>query len=103
MSGDFLTPDVVEAVRRHLDDDHAEDNIAICRGVGGRPDATSARMRDLDRDAITFDAETPEGPVVVRVPFSRPLESRPDIRAEVARMYHDSVALLGASADGPQG
>lgn len=87
------TPDVVDAVVAHMNGDHVDDNAVICRGVGGHPEATGARMVGLDREAAEFEAETPGGPVIVRIPFAEPLADRAQIRAEVARMFHDSVAM----------
>lgn len=93
---DFLTDEVVAAVTAHMNGDHAEDNVVICRGVGGRPDVVAATMSGLDREAITFTVATTDGATdEVRIPFSAPLADRPQIRAEVARMYHESAARLG--------
>lgn len=92
----FLTEEVVAAVTAHMNGDHADDNVVICRGVGGRPDVETATMSGLDLDAITFSVTTVDGSAdEVRIPFSAPLADRPQIRAEVAQMFHDSAARLG--------
>lgn len=94
--GSFLTDDVVAAVTAHMNGDHAEDNVVICRGVGGRPDVETATMAGLDLDAVTFAVTTTDGGTdEVRIPFSSPLEERRQIREEVAQMFHDSAAQLG--------
>lgn len=88
-----LTEDIVAAVTAHMNGDHAEDNAVICRGVGGRPDTVTATMTGLDLDAIEFTIRTEAadaGAEVVRIPFAAPLVDRPQIRAEVARMFHES-------------
>jgi hypothetical protein len=95
---DWLTDEVIAAVARHMNDDHAADNVVICRGSGGRPHVHTARLTGLDRDAVEFTATEPGGDVVVRVPFSRPLTERAQIRAEVARMFDESAAALGLPA-----
>lgn len=79
----------------HMNDDHADDNVVICRGLGGADDVTAAVCADFDRESVRFDATTPTGERVVNVAFSAPLADRPQIRAEFARMYHESAALLG--------
>ncbi len=95
MSDDFLTDDVVRAVAQHMNADHAADNVVICRGVGGHPGVQRAEMTGLDLDAVEFRGDTDSGPVVVRIPFAERLVDRAQIRAEVARMFHESVALRG--------
>ena len=94
MSGPF-SPEVVEAVRRHMDEDHKEDSLLIVRSLGGVPHATDATMSGLDEDGAIFAATTDEGECTVRVPWSAPIEERAQIRAEVVRMYHEACAALG--------
>ena len=95
MSENPFGPDVVTAVAAHMNGDHAEDCIVICRVLGGHDDTTAATMTGLDGEAVEFLATTASGPVTVRVPFSEPITERAQIRAEVARMYHESAAVLG--------
>jgi putative heme iron utilization protein len=90
-----FAPDVVAAVAAHMNGDHAEDCVVICRVLGGRDDTTAATMTGVDGDGVEFLATTTEGNVTVRVPFSEPITERAQIRAEVARMYHESAAALG--------
>jgi hypothetical protein len=92
---DWLTDDVIAAVAHHMNTDHAEDNLVICRGVGGVPDATTAHFEGLDRHSATFVATTPDGTRTVRVPFAAPVTERAAIRAEVAALFHTSAAQLG--------
>lgn len=94
MPESFLTPDVVRAVVDHMNGDHAEDNVVICRGLGGRREVESATMTGLDEDAIEFLAQTPSGPITVRIPFGEPLRDRPQVREAVARLFHRSEDLL---------
>jgi len=92
----WLTQDVVDAVTAHMNGDHAEDNVVICQGVGGRPDVRAATLTGLDLEAVTFTVTTESGATdEVRIPFSSPLADRPQIRAEVAEMFHRSAELLG--------
>jgi putative heme iron utilization protein len=87
---DFLTPDVVSAIRSHMNNDHADDNVTICRGVGGHAEVTAATVAGLDLDAVEFEAHGPAGRFTIRIPFSAPLTERADVRAELARMVHES-------------
>lgn len=93
--GAWLSPDVVAAVARHMNDDHAEDNVVICRGVGGHPTTTSASFVGLDTTEATFLAVTPDGDFDIRVPFAQPVHDRSDVRVAVAELFHRSAALLG--------
>ena len=93
--GAWLTDEVIAAVTAHMNGDHAADNVVICRVAGATPDASAARMSGLDLDAIEFTATTPTGESVVRIPFAQRLGERAQIRAEVARMFHESAAALG--------
>lgn len=97
MAESWVTPDVVEAVARHMNTDHADDNVLICRVAGGRPDATAAVMTGLDEEGVEFAVATPDGEVTVRVPFSRRLVERAEVRAEVARLYHESAGTDSAA------
>ncbi|MDG4830881.1 DUF2470 domain-containing protein [Solwaraspora sp. WMMD1047] len=96
-SGPF-TPDVVAAISRHMNDDHAADSLLICRALGGRPDATAARMTGMDATGIDFTVTVPAGAVPVRVPFAHRLTERGEVRREVVRLYRRACALLGVPA-----
>lgn len=90
-----FAPDVVAAVLRHMNSDHADDCAVICRGLGGQPEATAAVMSGLDSDAAYFEATVDGDPVRVRIPFSEALTERAQIRVEITQMYHDACVRLG--------
>jgi hypothetical protein len=94
-SGNPFSAEVVRAVAGHMNNDHRGDNLLIVRALGGRPRATAASVTGVDGTAITFDAEVDGRHEAVRVPWSAPITERPQIRAEVVRMYHESCAALG--------
>ncbi|WP_213453218.1 DUF2470 domain-containing protein [Rhizomonospora bruguierae] len=94
MSAGF-PPEVVAAVSRHMNDDHAEDALLICRTLGGQPAATRARTTGLDADGIDFAVTVDGTEVPVRVPFAARLTERAQIRREVVRMYQDACDELG--------
>ena len=82
-----FAPDVVAAVLAHMNDDHADDSLLICRVLGGRPDAVAATMTGFDHEAATFDVSVPDGTVGVRLPWDRPVRDRADVRAAVVAMF----------------
>ncbi len=90
--------DVVAAVLRHMNNDHADDSVLICRALGQQPDTTRAVMSDVDGEAAYFDATVGDAVVPVRIPFRAPITERPQIRAEVTWMYHEACARLGVPA-----
>jgi hypothetical protein len=94
----MFTPDVVAAVLRHMNTDHADDCVVICRGLGGQPGTTQAVMSDVDADAADFEATVDGRVVPVRIPFRQRLTERPQIRVEVTWMYHEACDRLGIPA-----
>ena len=87
--------EVVDAVCRHMDDDHAQDALLIVRALGGRPDASAARTTSVDALGIDFEARTPDGPVQVRVPFDAPATERADLRGAVVALHARASAQPG--------
>lgn len=105
-SSDPISPnpfsaEVIAAVMRHMNLDHADDCLLICRCQGGRSDASGAAMSGMDGDAIEFTAIVDGGSVPVRVAWSRPLTERAEIRPEVTRMYYEACEALGVPARPP--
>lgn len=92
---DPFPPEVVAQIARHMNDDHAEDNVLIVRGLGGIHAATSARMSGMDADGMEFAAAVDEVEVPVRIPFGERLTERQQVRAEAVRMYREACAALG--------
>jgi putative heme iron utilization protein len=95
MSQETFSTDVVAAIARHMNEDHAEDSVLIVRALGGLPDATSVVLTGLDADGVDFTAEADGRSVPVRIPWSRRLTERAQVRAEVVRMYDEARAAQG--------
>ncbi|MCC6236688.1 MAG: DUF2470 domain-containing protein [Dehalococcoidia bacterium] len=91
----LFAPEVIEAVKRHMNQDHPEESLAICQGLGDRPTASSALMTGMDAVGIEFAVVEAGAQSVVRVPWSEPVTERAQIRAEVVRMYQEACARLG--------
>ncbi|MFG1709107.1 DUF2470 domain-containing protein [Nonomuraea sp. M3C6] len=92
-----FTADAIEAIKRHMNDDHAEDALIIVRAFGGRPEATSAVTSDVDAEAIEF---TVDGGERVRVPWGEPINERAQVRKAVVRLYREACGKLGVPARG---
>ena len=87
-------PDAVEAIVRHMNDDHADDSLVICQAFGGRPDVQRVTMTGLDGEGMDFRAVVPEGEVMVRVPWGEPLTERAQVRVEVVRLHTAACEAL---------
>lgn len=90
-----FSPDVVDAVLHHMNDDHIEDNVLIVRAFSGR-DTKDATMRDLDEHGGTwrysFEGEEQE----LHIPWpSGAIAERAEIRREIVALYDASCAKLG--------
>jgi putative heme iron utilization protein len=94
--------DVVDAICRHMNDDHAEDCRTMVRGLAGI-DATAATMTGLDGDHAFLRAETADGPVEVSLPWSERLTERAQVRVEVVAMYQQAAQALGLEVSSSEG
>ncbi|WP_221319084.1 DUF2470 domain-containing protein [Nocardiopsis metallicus] len=83
-----------------MNGDHPEDTLLICRALGGRPDATAARMTGLDGQGGDYAVTVDDTEHQVRIPWAEPLTERAQIRAEVVRMYEEACAKLGITPRG---
>jgi hypothetical protein len=93
-----FSPDVVEAVLHHMNDDHVEDNVLIVRAFAGC-DVRDAAMTALDENGGTwryaFDGEEHE----LHLPWpGAPLRERPEIRRDIVALYDAACARLGVPA-----
>ncbi|MCC5951411.1 MAG: DUF2470 domain-containing protein [Acidimicrobiia bacterium] len=93
-----FTADVVEAVIRHMNDDHAADTLDICRTLGGLPTATAARVTGLDPTGMTVEATLVDGTTEVTVPWDEVPADRRAIRTEVVRMTEQARATLSSQS-----
>ena len=96
-----FAPEVVAAIARHMNEDHAADSVLICRALGGEPGTAAATMTGLDAAGIQFAVTTPVGPADTTVPWAEPVTERSQVRAEVVRMYHDACTALGVEPRPP--
>lgn len=90
-----FTREVNEGIVGHMNGDHTDSSLAICRAMGGRADASAARMKSVEPDGAHFLAETSDGEVEVVVPWGTEIVERFDIRLELERMHRESYEALG--------
>ncbi len=96
-----LTPDVVNAVLHHMNDDHTDDSLIIVRAFINES-ATSATMVDLDAEGGYWTYTTDGAAAGVNTPsdklkvnWSIPINERPDIRKAVVFLYRAACEKLG--------
>lgn len=83
-------------VLAHMNGDHGGDNLLIVRAFG-QADAVGAVMSDLDGDGGVWDAELGDGTTAtVAVPWpGGSITERPQIRAEIVKLYDAACERLG--------
>lgn len=97
MAAHNFDSNVVDAVLRHMNSDHADDNLLIARAFVS-PEASAARMVGLDGDGGTWLVRVGGEEREARVPWSTPVTERPEIRREVVVLYEAACAALGVPA-----
>ncbi len=90
--------DVVTAVLRHMNGDHAADNLLIARAFadpeGGA--VTGAVMTGFDGDGGVWEITRGAASIQLRVAWpSGPIADRPAVRREVVAIYDAACARLG--------
>ena len=70
----------------HMNDDHAEANLAYVQRLAGLADATGATMVGIDRHGVTLQAVTPDGPRLARVAFPEPLQTPDQARPAIVAL-----------------
>lgn len=81
--------EVVAAIVRHMNSDHIDDNLTICRS-NGAADALSASMIGFDGDGADFEIGTARGTRKHRVQWSRRIGERAEVRAELVRLVEEA-------------
>ncbi len=88
-------PEIVDAVLRHMNSDHTDDNLVIVR-ANGVPDAAQATMTALDAQGGTWRVVAADDHATdVRIPWTIPVAERADIRKAVVLLYRSACRTLG--------
>jgi hypothetical protein len=78
--------EVVDAVLRHMNDDHTDDSLAIVR-ANGAANAISATMTGIDGTAGTWMVSEPDSERELLISWSEPITERAEIRREIVRLH----------------
>lgn len=88
MTDMWITDDVVTAVCKHMNDDHAAETLEMAQAVADN--IVSAECTGLDAHSLRISAVTADQTKVsLRIAWMRPLADRADIRLQVVELYHD--------------
>jgi hypothetical protein len=91
-------PEIVDAILRHMNGDHTDDNLLIARAFVN-PAATAATMTGLDGDGgfweVTVDGATTTASVAWP---AGPITERAEVRREIVALYDEACAVLGVEA-----
>ena len=84
-------------VLRHMNGDHADDNLLIVRAFAPESDIIAATMIGFDGDGGDWRAQPLTGDeFVVRVPWpGGPITERAQVRREIVALYDESCRRLG--------
>lgn len=82
MTSEPLANDAARIIA-HMNDDHADANLAYVQALCGITDATAARLVSLDRLGLDLVATTPSGERRARVDFDEPAETADAVRRAV--------------------
>ena len=85
-----FTQDVVAAIIRHMNEDHADDTLLIVRALGNQPDADSATMTSVDAEGADFVGHVNGADVPVRLAWRERLTERQQVRREVVHLYREA-------------
>lgn len=92
--------DVVSAILRHMNDDHADDNLLIARAFAPESDfkITGAVMLDLDGDGGSWQITRAGIPEALDVPWpGGPISERSAVRREIVALYDAACERLGVA------
>ena len=90
---DPTAPAAARAVA-HLNDDHGDALLAMARGLGGHPDATSAACTAIDRYGLDLDVVDIEA-VAVRMSFAEAADAPGDLQAATVELARRARARAG--------
>lgn len=86
----------VTAVLKHMNEDHAEDNLLIARAFGDLS-ADSSVMTGLDGSAGTWSYTVNGATQHLSAPWSTTISTRAEIRRAVVVLYNAACTKLGVA------
>ncbi len=90
-----FSSDITDAILRHMNGDHTDDNLLIARAFVD-PSAEGSVMTGLDGDGGQWDVTVAgvTSPATVAWPAG-PITERAEVRREIVALYDGACAVLG--------
>ncbi len=83
---------IAAGIIEHMNADHAEAQVLLCRHLLGRTDTTAATMSGVDRYGFEMIAVAPSGRAAVRIAFPAECATGTDVRRAMVAMVDDAQA-----------
>ena len=94
-ASDPFSDQAVAAICRHMNDDHTDDTLVICRAFGPWDDVTSARLETLGPEGLEFTAVVDGTRRSLALPWLGTVSERAQVRSEIVARFHEAQARLG--------
>jgi hypothetical protein len=90
-----FSSDIVDAVLRHMNGDHTDDNLLIARAFVD-PAAEASTMIGFDGDGGEWEVTSGGATKRASVAWPNgPISERPEVRREIVALYDDACTVLG--------
>lgn len=89
-----FSPEIVEAVLHHMNDDHLDDSLLIVRAFVDK-NATEATMVDFDQTKSFWEYTLNGQTERAEISWPEPISTRPEIRQAVVKLYESACDTLG--------
>lgn len=86
------TAPLAEGVLAHMNEDHADAMVLMCRTFSRARDTSAAVMTSLDRYGFEMSATTADGPRPIRLAFSKTVETSEEVRNEMVALSRKARA-----------
>ena len=81
----------------HMNDDHAEALVLVCRHQACRPETAEATMIAVDRYGFDVVATSPAGRAAVRLGFPRAVTTTDEVRAAMVALVREARGAAGVA------
>ncbi|MEW6152908.1 MAG: DUF2470 domain-containing protein [Actinomycetota bacterium] len=95
---DPLAGAAAAAIVGHMNADHAEAQVLLCRHQGGRPSTAEATMSAVDSYGFEMVAAGPEGRSAVRLAFPEPCTTPDEVRRAMVAMVGEARRQLSPAS-----
>ncbi|KUJ75106.1 hypothetical protein AVO42_07060 [Thiomicrospira sp. XS5] len=91
-----ITPDELERIIGHMNDDHGDALVRYAHAFANRKDVTAAKMIDLTETEIVLALENDER---LAIPLTSPVQTAKDAHVVLVEMAKQAHSLLAAKTD----